>query len=540
MLKTITQFIFNVNIQYKHNVREAVERYESSLALDGNPKRFHAYLRCKKTNKPSVGPLLVDDVWHSDCRSMADHLASQFSSVFSDGVLHDPHPYQVSDSLLQFGEVTVDEVFKSLNKLKLSPGCGPDGLPSIVLRKCASALCYPLYLVFSKSISCMKVPLEWKLANVLPLFKSGVHSNPSNYRPISLTSVCSKSLERIIVSKLYDYLYDNDLISPQQFGFRAGLSVCDQLLYAYDYISLHVDSGCAVDVLYFDYSKAFDVINHGILLNKLADIGVTNPLLGWLRDFLLGRRMKVVVHGSSSDAIDVLSGVPQGSVVGPVLFLVYINHIISGLVSKVVLFADDLKLFLALPLTNLNDGCVVMQNDVSLLHHRSLSWGLNFSVNKCARIHFCRYNSMEVNYLIGANQIPNKDVFRDLGVLVDSSLKFHLHVREVFCKANGVANNILKSTVCRTPEFMIQVFTTHIRPIIDFCSALWNTGYVGDLRLLESVQRRWTREISGMSNLSYAERLSILDFYSIKGRLYRDVHEWPLSSSCSLVHKGCL
>ena len=157
----------------------------------------------------------------------------------------------------------------------------------------------------------MKVPVEWKSANVLPLFKSGVHSNPANYRPISLTCICSKSLERIIVSNLYAYLNDNELISPHQYGFRAGLSVIDQLLYAYDYVSLHLDSGHAVDVLYFDYRKAFDLINHRILLNKLASIGVSNPLLGWLADFLVGRKMKVVVHGSSSGNIDVLSGVPE-------------------------------------------------------------------------------------------------------------------------------------------------------------------------------------------------------------------------------------
>ena len=471
-----------------------------------------------------MGPLLVEGTWWDDNRAMANHLVDYFSSVFVAEDLPHPQPHQVSAAQFVFSEITVPEIVKALNRLKLSPGCGPDGLPNIVFRKCAVAFSYPLYLIFTKSVSSMEVPLLWKLANVMPLFKGGVHSSPSNYRPISMTSVCSKTLERLIVSRLYDYLNVNNLLSAFQFGFRAGLSVTDQLLLAYDYVSAHMDQGNDVDVLYFDYRKAFDVVNHKVLLTKLSLIGICNPLLGWIKDFLTGRKMKVVVHGSSSRTVDVTSGVPQGSVIGPVLFLIFINNIASGLSSKFALFADDLKLYLALPINKSN--CIgislILQSDVSLLYHRSQSWGLSFSVSKCARIHFSRCNSIPVtDYFIGTLPIPNKTSFRDLGILVDDSLKFHLHIKEVFCKASGVANNILRGTLCRTPTFMSQVFIAHIRPIIDFGSVLWNSGYIGDLHLLESVQRRWTKKIVGFADLTYAERLLRLNLFSIKGRLLR-------------------
>lgn len=192
--------------------------------------------------------------------------------------------------------------------------------------------------------------------------------------------------------------------------------------------------------------------------------------------------------------------------------------------SKFVLFADDLKLYLALPSDKLSGfgASHLLQNDVSVLHQRSQSWGLSFSVNKCARIHFSRHRADPVcDYFIGDSPIPNKDSFRDLGILVDSSLKFHLHINEVCRKANGVANSILRGTICRSPEFMLQVFITHIRPIIDFGSVVWNTGYVGDLRMLESVQRRWTKKIIGYADYPYAVRLSLLNLFSIKGRLLR-------------------
>ena len=518
------QYFKELNVQYKSNVIQAVSNYENTLVSSGDSKRLHGYLRQKKVERPTIGPLLVDGSWIDDCKAMSDCLADCFSSVFVSGVPSHPQPHQVSDTQFVFHDFTINDVLFCLNNLKLTASCGPDGIPSIVLRRCASVLCYPLFLIFRRSITSMRVPLIWKTANVMPLFKGGIHSNSSNYRPISLTSICSKTLERIIASQLHDYLDVHNLLSPFQFGFRAGLSVSDQLLLAYDYVSSSLDCGCSVDVLYFDYRKAFDVVNHRILLSKLSSIGISNPLLGWLGDFLCDRSMKVVVHNFSSHNVNVSSGVPQGSVIGPLLFLIYINHVTSGLRSKFVLFADDLKLYLALPLDKSYalDASFILQNDVAMLHRRSESWGLSFSVNKCARIHFSRLRTDPVcDYFIGDSPIPNKDSFRDLGVVVDSSLKFHLHINEVCRKANGIANSILRGTICRSPEFMVQVFITHIRPIIDFASVVWNTGYVGDLQMLESIQRRWTKKIAGFADHPYSVRLSTLNLFSIKGRLLR-------------------
>ena len=143
-------------------------------------QRLHGYLRQKKVERPTVGPLLVDEAWIDECKAMSDCLADCFSSVFVSGVLHHPQPHQVSAAQFVYQKITVNDVFKSLSRLKLSPSSGPDGLPSIVFRKCATALCYPLYLIFNNSITSMKVPSVWKSANVMPLFKGGIHSNPSN------------------------------------------------------------------------------------------------------------------------------------------------------------------------------------------------------------------------------------------------------------------------------------------------------------------------------------------------------------------------
>ena len=322
------------------------------------------------------------------------------------------------------------------------------------------------------------------------------------------------------------HLEENDLLSQYQFGFRSGRSVSNQLLYTYDYVTRAYDGGLSVDVIFFDFRKAFDVVNHTLLLRKLSCIGVGGYLLGWLRDYLQNRQMKVVVHGSQSQQRNVCSGVPQGSVIGPLLFLIYINYVVSQLSCKFCLFADDLKLYLASSRSKSEyaSSHMKLQNDINLLHRTSVSWGLSFSVGKCVRMNFCR-NFLDapvpISYFIADQPIKDVDNHKDLGVRVDNSLKFHLHIKEIAGKAGGICFTILKGTQCRSPDFMKTVFISHVRPILDFASVAWFTGYSEDIKLLENVQRRWTKRITGFHDLSYIERLAQLNLYSVKGRMIR-------------------
>ena len=286
----------DISMQYKLAVQSAVSDYEVSLVNSPNLKRFHGYLRCKKVSRPSVGPLLLDDRWITSPGDMADCLAEFFSSVFVTSVPVDPQPHQESDVLFRWCDVTVEDVRKILVSLKQTANAGPDGLPSVVLNRSSGALCYPLCGLFRKSIAAGKIPMSWRCANVLPLFKGGTHSVTSNYRPISNTSVVSKVLERLVVKQLYEFLESCDVLSPAQFGFRPGRSVADQLLLTYDYVTRCWDAGEEVDVVFFDYRKAFDVVHHQLLLTKLELIGVCQPLLGWIGDFLANRSMNVVVQ----------------------------------------------------------------------------------------------------------------------------------------------------------------------------------------------------------------------------------------------------
>ena len=304
----------------------------------------------------------------------------------------------------------------------------------------------------------------------------------------------------------------------------------DQLLLTYDAGTEWMDTGNMVDLILFDFLKAFDTVNHQILFTKLHSLGINGAILYWIKSFLSCRTMEVVVGGQNSSSFPVISGVPQGSVLGPTLFLIYINYISSTLVSNIKLFADDLKLYLLIKpqslYTVLQDISVV-QRDINSLIKVAESWDLKINADKTKIMSFGTNLRQSYDlgpcssYTVKGKPVSFSSAAVDLGITVDTSLRFHHHIQNLVSKAAGLAHSFIKSTLCRSPSFMTKLFITHIRPLLEFASPVWNTGYITDLTLLESVQRRWTKLITGCEGMSYEQRLKTLDLYSVKGRLLR-------------------
>ena len=524
------QSFFSLNRSLRRFSLDSQASYEVKLLQDSveNPKALHAYIRRKKTGCPGVGPLrLVNGHLTDDPIEMAEAFAEAFESIYVGG--HpDPHqaPHQAADSFMLPIEISVDRVLAVLKSLDASSAAGPDNLHPLLLRSCADSLAYPLSLIFSRSLRDHCLPAIWKTSTVIPIFKKGTRYNPLNYRPISLTAVTCKCLERIICQHLTAYLEENSLLSDNQYGFRAGRSTQDQLILVYNDVSEWLDGGCVVDLIMFDFAKAFDLVSHPILLRKLHLIGIQSPLIHWIEDFLVGRSMSVSVKGATSRSHPVLSGVPQGSVLGPILFLVFINHLGTNLSSSYKIFADDLKTYMKIAHsseTAYAHSSQLCQRDITVLQQISSSWDLRLNQDKCVVMRFqSKAHSLPPPiYSIGDLPVRVVHSHPDLGVLVDSSLKFHDHISSTVHKAAGLSQNLLKSTVCRSPDFMLTLLRTHVRPVIEYCSCVWHTGYLGDLRALESVQRRWTKRIEGMSSLDYQCRLRTLNLYSVQGRLLR-------------------
>ena len=232
-----------------------------------------------------------------------------------------------------------------LERLKPRKATGPDNIPACFLQSAASELAGMLTFIFQQSLDSGDTPKDWREANVVPIFKKGDRSKPANYRPVSLTAICCKQLEHIIVSNTLQHLTDHNILTDNQHGFRRGRSCETQLIITTDDFARSLDKSAQIDVAVLDFSKAFDKVPHQRLLSKIEYYGVRGNTNRWIASFLRGRCQRVVVDGSSSGPSNVISGVPQGSVLGPLLFLLYINDIGDNLTSTLRLFADDCLLY---------------------------------------------------------------------------------------------------------------------------------------------------------------------------------------------------
>ena len=238
--------------------------------------------------------------------------------MFDPTVPVQPQQIQTHVAEMNSFEISYDKVLLVLQQLDESSSPGPDGIHPIFLKRCAVLVAEPLAIIFRKTLSSGTLssgtlPTEWKVSEVFALFKKGKKSDPLNYRPVSLTSVCCKVMERMIQHHVMTYINQNSLLSDKQFGFRAGRSTEDQLLLAYADVIDSVDRGDSIDMVYLEFSKAFDQVSHGVLLTKLGRLGFSQQILNWIASFLTDRRMCVSVRGCRSRVVEVLSGVPQGS-----------------------------------------------------------------------------------------------------------------------------------------------------------------------------------------------------------------------------------
>jgi len=440
---------------------------ENELINKGNLGAFYKYVNNKLVTKSGVGPLKDSNglLVFDDC-DKAEVLSQFYNGVFTqDNDSLPDFPQRVGENIelhnVQFG---ADIVFKHLSKLKPNSSGGPDGLPALFLKNLAPSLSFPLSILFSSSFALGELPDVWKMATVTPIFKKGQSCDPGNYRPISLTCILCKVMESIIKDVVIKYLLDNKLITKQQHGFLARHSTCSQLLETVNDWSLALNLRNSVDTVYVDFKKAFDSVVHSKLIHKVKAYGISGNLLMWLTNFLSNRFQAVKIGSHVSAFIPVASGVPQGSVLGPLLFLICINDLVDLFGSNlcVKLFADDVKIYVSIGDVNNID---TLQTGLTALCAWASTWQLTISVGKCAVLHLGKNNLLH-SYSINAVVLSSVTEIRDLGVMMDNKLSFSAHYSLIVCKAHQRACLILRCFESRDPVILFRAFTVFVRPLL--------------------------------------------------------------------------
>lgn len=311
---------------------------------------------------------------------------------------------------------------KLLKDLKPHKASGPDSIPARLLKTAADELAPGLAHLFQISVDNGKIPLDWKTALVTPVFKKGNRSDPGNYRPISLTSIACKILEHVIHSCIINHFEHNQILTDCQHGFRKRRSCETQLIMTVDDLARGLNEKQQVDAILLDFSKAFDKVPHQRLLLKLQHYGVRGNLLKWIEDFLSARTQEVVIDGTKSTPSLVSSGVPQGTVLGPLLFLAYINDMPEGIQSTVKLFADDSLLYRKI---SSKQDCVELQQDLDRLQEWEKKWQMAFNAEKCEVL--CISNKkhpIQHSYFIHGQKLATKTDSKYLGVTISSKQPF--------------------------------------------------------------------------------------------------------------------
>ena len=514
--------------------QKALDEEKAVKAIQDNPKYFYSYAKKAAKPKSRVGRLFdAQGDLQKDPKTMANLLQDQYAGVFSNPendskkIPSSPNRSKVQIEDIEFSQKDIEE---AIDEIKENSACGQDDIPAIVLKRCKQTLSKPILIILKHSINTGHVPAAYKKQFITPVHKKKSRALPENYRPISLTSHIIKILERILRNKLVDHLVGNCLLCKKQHGFRKGRSCLTQLLAHIDEILLNSLDGADTDVIYLDYQKAFDKVDHEILLEKVKSHGIKGKLYTWLVNYLKDRVQVVVVKGEHSYQTHVKSGVPQGTVLGPLLFLIYINDLENCIIdSTLSCFADDSRIKKKILHTADTDDLQADLNKVEVwssennmsLHDEKFEL-LCHSVHKPNLISELPFHQQYFQYTTKKGvEINPQTTVKDLGVLVTADISWTPHINSIIESARRMSAWSLSVFMDRSETTMLTLLKSMIRSRLEYNSPLWSPSKITDIQALESIQRSFTSKIDTCRNLNYHKRLIKLKLMSLQRRRER-------------------
>lgn len=462
-----------------------------------NPKYFWSYIKAKRGGTSTYPATMTDGtVETSDGLDICNLFASQFSSAYlKDG---SSISYILSDTMKSislnsddFSSLIIDQesIEKKLKSLDVSKGAGPDGIPPLFFVSSASKLISPLHRIFNVSLQSGSFPKMWKQARVVPVYKSDDKALVNNYRPISILSVLAKVFESLVCPLIQNYF--KRFLTDHQHGFVRARSTCTNLVTFAEALVESVDANQQTDVVYTDFSKAFDRVSHGVLIEKLKAYGFSGSFLCWLKSYLKERTFHVVVNGYSSKTYNIASGVPQGSHLGPILFNIFVNDVTECFQqSTPFMFADDLKI--ARVVSSYTDMSL-LQEDLNRLSKWCKDNCIKLNSNKCLHIKFTRkLKPLNTSYYIDEIRLREEGIVKDLGITLDSKLTYLPHIDDIVKRASRMLGFVIRNgKVFKNSRTKILLYNSLVRSILEYCSTVWRPHYSTHILRLERVQKRF-------------------------------------------------
>lgn len=509
-----------------HKVRDQcffnfIKRIERDITR--NPKSFWRFIKDRRNGCTSIPATMCQASQVATTGSeIAQLFANKFSSVFNKAIVSDDvGNIMVNDSFLNNVKLKEWDIIVAAKKLDIFKGAGPDEIPPVFVKRCSTAIALPLSIIFNRSLSDGVFPDIWKISKIVPVFKKGVINDVNNYRPISIISCIPKLFESLICPIITHHL--STCISEHQHGFRKGRSIETNLVSFMSYLCKEIDNRQEVDAIYMDFSSAFDKVCHSRLINKLKSYGICGSLLEWFRAYLAKRLQFVVVNGYKSDEYIATSGVPQGSHLAPILFIVFINDITSEIIdSKFCLFADDLKIYRTV--NSLSD-VEHIQRDLDRINVWCELNGMILNTKKSFHVKFSRkLKSFASSYKLNSDKLEQVKEVRDLGVIMDSKLTFKSHIDAIVIKAGRMLGFLKRNTKgFMSNRSKIILYNCLVRSQLEFATVVWNPQYITYSQRIESVQRSFTRYLAfhspGFSHrATYNLRLKHFEIMSLGNR----------------------
>ena len=512
-------------------VRESKVKYERGLIADmkENPKLYHGHCRRSLKTKQGVSNVMNKEGKLTETEmETATALGVHYQSVFTRDDLNSPPPLfpDQTDEHLTDVSISTEAVEDILLSLNVNKAAGPDEVENRVLRQCAEEMAPKLQQIFRKSLDDGEVPEQWKKAHIVPIHKGGSKATMVNFRPVALTSSICKIMEKIVCMAIMSYLVRNNLISPQQHGFVKGRSCQTNIMLCLERWTRMVDEGKSVDVAYFDYSKAFDKVSHRLLKLKLKGYGIRGKLMAWLEAWLENREQRVVVGNAKSPWLEVFSGTTQGTVLGFLLFLLFINDLPRSCStndeSLIVLLADDTKTFQEIEAEKSKqaENQRELQERIGRIEQWAEEWKMEINPGKSKVMHVGKHNP-GFSYEIQGMPIKEVTTEKDIGYWISDDLSTATHVQKARGKALGEIARIKRNFSYVDKRAFCVLYNQRIRPHLDYGMMVCPPETSAEAKQLERVQEKATALVHGLRGLNAEERRKKLGLMSLAERRER-------------------